>query len=34
LADAIRDLQPGQTVNVEFARDAAVLSSTLRLGER
>jgi acetylornithine deacetylase/succinyl-diaminopimelate desuccinylase-like protein len=34
LADALRDLQPGQTVNVEFARDAAVLSSTLRLGER
>ena len=34
LADALRDLQPGQTVNVEFARDATVLSSTLRLGER
>jgi Zn-dependent M28 family amino/carboxypeptidase len=34
LADALRDLQPGQTVDVEFARDAATLSSTLRLGER
>jgi aminopeptidase N len=34
LADALRDLRPGQTVDVEFARDAAVLSSTLRLGER
>jgi hypothetical protein len=27
-------LQPGQTVDVEFARDAAILSSRLRLGER
>jgi aminopeptidase N len=34
LADALRDLRPGQTVAVEFARDAAVLNSTLRLGER
>jgi S1-C subfamily serine protease len=34
LADALRDLRPGQTVDVEFARDAAVLSGTLRLGER
>ena len=34
LADALKDLQPGQTVDVEFARDAARLSSTLRLGER
>ena len=34
LADALRDLQPGQTVEVEFARDAAILSSTLLLGER
>ncbi len=34
LADALRDLQPGQTVAVEFARDAAVLNGTLRLGER
>src|SRR5882672_1150319 len=31
LADALRELQPGQTVEVEFARDAAVLSSRLRL---
>jgi aminopeptidase N len=34
LADALKDLQPGQTVEVEFARDAATLHSTLRLGER
>jgi len=34
LADALKDLAPGQTVDVEFARDAAVLRSTLRLGER
>jgi aminopeptidase N len=34
LADALRDLQPGQTVDVEFARDAATLKSTLRLGAR
>jgi aminopeptidase N len=34
LADALKDLAPGQTVDVEFARDAAVLSGTLRLGER
>jgi aminopeptidase N len=34
LADALRDLTPGQTVDVEFARDTATLSSTLRLGER
>jgi aminopeptidase N len=34
LADALRDLAPGQTVEVEFARDAAVMKSTLRLGER
>jgi aminopeptidase N len=34
LADALKDLRPGQTVDVEFARDAAVLSGTLLLGER
>ena len=34
LADALRDLQPGQTVEVEFAREVATLRSTLRLGER
>jgi Zn-dependent M28 family amino/carboxypeptidase len=34
LADALRELQPGQTVEVEFARDAATLHGTLRLGER
>jgi aminopeptidase N len=34
LADALKDLAPGQTVDVEFARDASVLSSTLLLGER
>jgi S1-C subfamily serine protease len=34
LADALRELQPGQTVDIEFARDAAVLNGTLRLGER
>lgn len=34
LADALRDLRPGQTVNVEFVRDATISSSTLRLGER
>ena len=34
LADALRDLKPGQTVDVEFARDAAVLNSKLVLGER
>jgi aminopeptidase N len=34
LADALRDLQPGQTVPVEFARDAATLRSSLLLGER
>jgi aminopeptidase N len=34
LADALKDLAPGQTVDVEFARDAAILSGTLRLGER
>jgi Zn-dependent M28 family amino/carboxypeptidase len=34
LADALRDLQPGQTVDVEFARDAATLRSKLLLGER
>jgi aminopeptidase N len=34
LADALKDLAPGQTVNVEFARDAAMLSGKLRLGER
>src|SRR5262249_55537858 len=33
LADALKDLRPGQTVDVEFARDAAILSSRLRLGE-
>ena len=34
LADALKDLRPGQTVDVEFARDAALLSGTLLLGER
>jgi len=34
LADALRDLQLGQSVDVEFARDAATLHGTLRLGER
>jgi hypothetical protein len=34
LADALRDVAPGQTVEVEFARDATILKSTLRLGER
>jgi aminopeptidase N len=34
MADALKDLRPGQTVDIEFARDAAVLSSTLLLGER
>jgi serine protease Do len=34
LADALRDVAPGQTVEVEFARDAAILNSKLVLGER
>jgi aminopeptidase N len=34
LADALRPLQPGQTVEVEFARDAATMHGSLRLGER
>jgi S1-C subfamily serine protease len=34
MADALRDLQPGQTVDVEFAREATILSSKLLLGER
>jgi hypothetical protein len=34
LADALRDLQPGQTVDIEFAREVATLRGTLRLGER
>ncbi len=34
LADALRDLQPGQAVAVEFAREKAVLNGTLLLGER
>jgi hypothetical protein len=34
LADALRDVAPGQTVEVEFARDATILKSTLRLGVR
>ena len=34
LADALRDLQPGQTVEVEFAREVAMLRATLRLSER
>jgi membrane-associated protease RseP (regulator of RpoE activity) len=34
LADALRELQPGQTVDVEYARDAATLHGVLRLGER
>ena len=34
LADALRDLQPGQTIDIEFARDVATLRGTLQLGER
>jgi Zn-dependent M28 family amino/carboxypeptidase len=34
LADALKALQPGQTVEVEFSRDAAKLHALLRLGER
>jgi aminopeptidase N len=34
LADALKDLKPGQTVDIEFARDATILSATLLLGER
>jgi Zn-dependent M28 family amino/carboxypeptidase len=34
LADALRDLTPGQTVDVEFAREAATLNGKLVLGER
>jgi aminopeptidase N len=34
LADALRDLAPGQAVDVEFARNTAVLSGRLVLGER
>src|SRR5262249_48611435 len=34
LADALKDLAPGQTVDVEFARNAETLRGTLRLGER
>ena len=34
LADALRDLRPGQTVDVEFVRDATLHSSKLVLGER
>ena len=34
LADALKDLAPGQTVDIEFARDAAISSGTLLLGER
>jgi serine protease Do len=34
LADALRELQPGQTVEAEFSRDTAMLHAPLRLGER
>ena len=34
MADALRDLQPGQRVSVEFSRDAAILTAMLLLGER
>jgi Zn-dependent M28 family amino/carboxypeptidase len=34
LADALRDLAPGQAVDVQFARDTAVLKGRLVLGER
>jgi membrane-associated protease RseP (regulator of RpoE activity) len=34
LADALRELQPGQTVEVEFSRERAALHAPLRLGER
>jgi len=29
MAEALRDLRPGQTVDVEFARDAAILRGNL-----
>jgi hypothetical protein len=34
LADALRQMHPGQTVEAEFARDAATMHGLLRLGER
>jgi aminopeptidase N len=34
LADALRDLRPGQTVEIQFTRDAVILNGTLQLGER
>ena len=34
MANALKDLVPGQMVDIEFARDAAILSSRLVLGER
>ena len=34
LADALKDLRPGQTVDIEFARETAILRSALVLGER
>ncbi len=34
LARALKDLRPGQTVDVEFAREAMILSGRLVLGER
>jgi aminopeptidase N len=34
LADALKAMQPGQTVEAEFAREAATLRAPLRLGER
>jgi Zn-dependent M28 family amino/carboxypeptidase len=34
LADALRQMHPGQTVEVEFAREAATMHGSLRLGER
>ncbi len=34
LADVLRELHPGQTVEAEFSRDAAMLHAPLRLGER
>jgi hypothetical protein len=34
MADALKDLAPGQMVDIEFARDAAILRSRLVLGQR
>lgn len=34
LSEALKNVQPGETVPIEFARDATVLKATLVLGER